>query len=59
MCLRQMLATHKELAAKLAELETRIESHDENTTALFEGRNGSWNHFSLNPMRAGSLILLE
>jgi hypothetical protein len=23
-------------AAKLAELETRIESHDENTTALFE-----------------------
>src|SRR5271157_5901390 len=34
--LRQMLATHKELAAKLAELETRIETHDENITALFE-----------------------
>ena len=34
--LRQMLATHKELAAKLAELETRFESHDENITALFE-----------------------
>jgi hypothetical protein len=29
-----MLATHKELAAKLAELETRIETHDENITAL-------------------------
>ena len=34
--LRQILATHKELAAKLAELETRIETHDENITALFE-----------------------
>ena len=34
--LRQMSATHKELAAKLAELETRIETHDENITALFE-----------------------
>ena len=27
--LRRVLATHKELAAKLAELETRIETHDE------------------------------
>ena len=34
--LRQMLARHKELVAILAELETRIESHDENITALFE-----------------------
>jgi len=34
--LRQVLATHKELAAKLAELEARIEGHDENITALFE-----------------------
>jgi hypothetical protein len=34
--LRQILATHKELAAKLADLETRIETHDENITALFE-----------------------
>ena len=33
--LRQVLATHKELAAKLAELESRIEGHDENMTALF------------------------
>jgi len=34
--LREVLATHKELATKLAELETRIEAHDENITALFE-----------------------
>lgn len=27
--LREMLATHKELATKLAELERRLESHDE------------------------------
>jgi hypothetical protein len=33
---RQTLATHKELATKLAELETRIETHDENIDALFE-----------------------
>jgi hypothetical protein len=31
-----MVATHKELAAKLAELETRIETDDENITVLFE-----------------------
>jgi hypothetical protein len=34
--LRQVLATHKELAQKLAELEKRIEGHDEHITALFE-----------------------
>jgi hypothetical protein len=34
--LRGILATHKELAAKLAELEARIEVHDENITALFD-----------------------
>jgi len=34
--LRQVLATHKALAAKMAELEARIEAHDENITALFE-----------------------
>jgi ORF6N domain len=34
--LRQILATHKELARKLAELEKRIEGHDEQITAIFE-----------------------
>ncbi|HVB57865.1 MAG TPA: ORF6N domain-containing protein [Candidatus Acidoferrales bacterium] len=34
--LRKMLRTHKELARKLAELEKRIEGHDEEITALFE-----------------------
>ena len=34
--LREMLGTHKELAGKLAELEGRVEAHDENITALFE-----------------------
>lgn len=34
--LRQVLATHKELAAKLAELEARMDAHDENITTLFE-----------------------
>jgi len=34
--LRQFLATHKELAAKLAELENRVEEHDEEIAALFE-----------------------
>ena len=34
--LRQILATHKKLAGKLAELETRIAAHDENITTLFE-----------------------
>ena len=34
--LREMLRTHKELARKLAELEKRIEGHDEEIVALFE-----------------------
>ena len=34
--LRQTLATHRELATKLAELEARIEAHDDNITAVFE-----------------------
>jgi hypothetical protein len=34
--LRIMLATHKELARKLAALQNRIEGHDEEITALFE-----------------------
>ncbi|HEX5412805.1 MAG TPA: ORF6N domain-containing protein [Terriglobia bacterium] len=34
--LREILATHKELANKLAQLESRIEAHDEGITALFE-----------------------
>ena len=34
--LREILATHKELAAKLAELEARVEGHDENIIALFD-----------------------
>jgi hypothetical protein len=34
--LRQMLATHKELAAKLAELEDQLKDHDEQITAIFE-----------------------
>lgn len=34
--LREMLRTHKELARKLAELETKIQGHDEDILALFE-----------------------
>lgn len=34
--LRQMLATHKELAQKLAELEFRLEGHDQAIHNLFE-----------------------
>jgi phage regulator Rha-like protein len=34
--LREMLRTHKELARRLAELEKRIEGHDEEIMALFE-----------------------
>jgi hypothetical protein len=34
--LRQMLATHKGLAAKLAELENRLKVHDEQILAIFE-----------------------
>ncbi|MDI7261817.1 MAG: ORF6N domain-containing protein [Thermodesulfobacteriota bacterium] len=33
--LREMLATHKELAHKLVELERRLESHDEAIQSLF------------------------
>jgi len=34
--LREVLATHKELAEKFAELETRIKDHDEKIEAIFE-----------------------
>ena len=34
--LRQMLATHKQLARKLAELEHHLESHDQQIQAIFE-----------------------
>ena len=34
--LREMPSTHKELARNLAELEKRIEGHDEEIIALFE-----------------------
>jgi phage regulator Rha-like protein len=34
--LREILATHKELARKLAQLEERIEEHDEEIVAIFE-----------------------
>jgi hypothetical protein len=34
--LRQILATHKDLAYKLTELERKIERHDQQITAIFE-----------------------
>ena len=34
--LREMMATHKELAFKLAELEERLEGHDEQIQNIFE-----------------------
>jgi phage regulator Rha-like protein len=34
--LREMLATHRELARKLAQLEKRMEGHDDEITAIFE-----------------------
>jgi phage regulator Rha-like protein len=34
--LREVLATHKELARKLAELEQRLQGHDEQILAIFE-----------------------
>ena len=34
--LRETLSLHKELAGKLAELERKLENHDENISALFE-----------------------
>ncbi|MFH1196640.1 MAG: ORF6N domain-containing protein [bacterium] len=37
--LREILSTHKELAQKLHELELKVESHDEQITAIFEAIN--------------------
>ena len=37
--LREIISTHKELARKLRELELKIETHDENITAIFEAIN--------------------
>jgi len=34
--LREILATHKELAQKLMDLERRLEDHDESIGAIFE-----------------------
>jgi len=34
--LRQLLSTHRELAAKLAQLERKLEGHDEAIANLFE-----------------------
>ena len=34
--LRHIVMTHKELAAKLAELERQVESHDSHIRSLFE-----------------------
>jgi len=34
--LREMMATHKELAFKLVELEERLEAHDEQIQKIFE-----------------------
>ena len=34
--LREMVSTHKKLALKLAELECKIESHDESIQTIFE-----------------------
>lgn len=34
--MRQVLAAHKELAAKLAELERKLGTHDEQIAGLFE-----------------------
>ena len=34
--LREMMATHKQLALKLRELESRIQDHDEQIVAIFE-----------------------
>jgi nitrate/nitrite-specific signal transduction histidine kinase len=34
--LRELLATHRELAVKLAELERKLEGHDSAITNLFE-----------------------
>ncbi|MCK9210613.1 MAG: ORF6N domain-containing protein [Ignavibacteriaceae bacterium] len=37
--LKEILSTHKELAQKLKELEYKIETHDEQITAIFEAIN--------------------
>ena len=37
--LREIISTQKELARKLRELELKIETHDENITAIFEAIN--------------------
>ncbi len=37
--LREILSTHKELAHRLKELETKIETHDDQITAIFEAIN--------------------
>ncbi|KUG27032.1 hypothetical protein ASZ90_003117 [hydrocarbon metagenome] len=37
--IREILSTHKELAQKLKELELKIESHDEQITAIFDAIN--------------------
>ena len=37
--LREILSTHKELAQKLKELEYKMETHDEQITAIFEAIN--------------------
>ena len=40
--LRAFLATHKELADKLAELERKLESHDEQIVAIIARSSASW-----------------
>ncbi len=62
--LRQMLATHKELAQKLAELELRLEGHDKAIHNLFETKllsklqrvtsNGSWGGCAWGPRHDNS-----
>lgn len=37
--LRAIISSHKELAEKLKELESRVEAHDENISAIFEAIN--------------------
>lgn len=37
--LREILSTHKELAQKLKDLELKLETHDEQITAIFEAIN--------------------
>jgi uncharacterized membrane protein len=34
--LREILSTHKEIAFKLKQLETKVEKHDEEIQAIFE-----------------------